>query len=96
MPSHRHHDHGDLYISFDVIMPEKGWTNDPNNFEALRKALPLPTLPKVPTEAMTEPLRGGAANNTAAALRSGRRIEQRPSSFLEVVGFRVARTCPPR
>ncbi|TQV97369.1 mitochondrial protein import protein MAS5 [Cordyceps javanica] len=55
MPSHRHHDHGDLYISFDVIMPEKGWTNDPNNFEALRKALPLPTLPKVPTEAMTEP-----------------------------------------
>ena len=47
-------------------------------------------------EAMTEPLRGGAANNTAAALRSGRHIEHRPSSFHAVFGFRVARTCPPR
>jgi formylglycine-generating enzyme required for sulfatase activity len=48
------------------------------------------------TEAMTEPLRGGAANNAATAIGSGRRIELRPSSFYAVMGFRVARTCPPR
>ncbi|OAA43059.1 mitochondrial protein import protein MAS5 [Cordyceps fumosorosea ARSEF 2679] len=56
MPSHRHHDHGDLFVSFEVIMPEKNWTQDPAAFEALRKALPSPAVQNVPpAESMTEP-----------------------------------------
>ncbi|KAJ3484205.1 hypothetical protein NLG97_g7115 [Lecanicillium saksenae] len=57
MPSHRHHNQGDLYIKFNVKMPEKNWTEDPAAFEALRKFLPSPSLQNVPPpEAMTEPV----------------------------------------
>ncbi|EGX92234.1 mitochondrial protein import protein MAS5 [Cordyceps militaris CM01] len=56
MPSHRHHDHGDLYINFEVTMPEKDWTQNPEAFEALRKFLPSPAVQNVPpAESMTEP-----------------------------------------
>lgn len=56
MPSHRHHDFGNLYIHFNVVFPEKNWTQDPNAFEELRKLLPAPALQNVPpAEAMTEP-----------------------------------------
>ncbi|KAJ6787274.1 hypothetical protein PWT90_01695 [Aphanocladium album] len=57
MPSHRHHNHGDLYVKFSVTMPEQNWTEDPAAFEALRKYLPSPSLQNVPPpEAMTEPV----------------------------------------
>lgn len=55
MPSYRHHNHGNLYIRFEVLMPDKNWTNDPAAFEALRNALPSPSVQNIPpTEAMTE------------------------------------------
>lgn len=56
MPSHRHHDFGNMYIQFNVTFPEKNWTADPETFEALRKVLPSPGVQNVPpAEAMTEP-----------------------------------------
>ncbi|KAJ4163202.1 hypothetical protein LMH87_004945 [Akanthomyces muscarius] len=55
MPSYRHHNHGNLYIRFEVLMPDKNWTSDPAAFEALRNALPSPSVQNIPpTEAMTE------------------------------------------
>lgn len=56
MPSHRHHDHGNMYIQFAVKFPEKNWTQDPRAFEALRKYLPSPELVNTPpAESMSEP-----------------------------------------
>lgn len=56
MPSYRHHDYGNMFIQFAVKFPEKGWTEDPAAFEALRKYLPAPAVLNVPPqEAMTEP-----------------------------------------
>ena len=56
MPSYRHHDHGNMYIRFNVKFPEKNWTDDEAGFEALRKYLPSPALQNIPpSEAMTEP-----------------------------------------
>lgn len=56
MPSYRHHDYGNLYIQFNVKFPEKGWTQDPNVFEELRKLLPAPQVVNVPpNESMSEP-----------------------------------------
>lgn len=56
MPSYRHHDHGNLYIQFNVKFPEKGWTADEAAFDQLRKILPSPSVQNVPpAEAMTEP-----------------------------------------
>ncbi|OBT62956.1 hypothetical protein VE03_07655 [Pseudogymnoascus sp. 23342-1-I1] len=55
MPSHRHHDFGNLYIQFDVKFPEKNWTTNPAEFDALKSILPptvQPILP--PAETMTE------------------------------------------
>jgi DnaJ family protein A protein 2 len=57
MPSPRHHDMGDMYVSFSVKFPEKNWTQDPAAFEALRQVLPSPALEAVPpADAMTEPV----------------------------------------
>lgn len=52
MPSFRHHDHGNLYIKFDVKFPEK---DQLQNLDLLEKVLP----PRVdqhtpPTDAMVE------------------------------------------
>ncbi|KAI4596101.1 Type I HSP40 co-chaperone [Pestalotiopsis sp. 9143b] len=56
MPSPRHHDHGNMYIQFAVKFPEKGWTDNEEMFEQLRKILPSPSLQVTPpAEAMTEP-----------------------------------------
>lgn len=56
MPSHRHHDFGNMYIQFTVKFPEKNWTEDPAAFDLLRQVLPAPALINVPpNEAMTEP-----------------------------------------
>ncbi|KAG9256961.1 DnaJ domain-containing protein [Emericellopsis atlantica] len=56
MPSPRHHDFGNMYIRFSVKFPEKGWTDNEEAFEQLRKILPSPALQNVPpAEAMTEP-----------------------------------------
>ncbi|KAI0141484.1 DnaJ domain-containing protein [Pestalotiopsis sp. NC0098] len=56
MPSPRHHDHGNMYIQFAVKFPEKGWTDNEEMFEQLRKILPSPSLQITPpAEAMTEP-----------------------------------------
>lgn len=56
MPSPRHHDLGDMFITFDVKFPEKNWNDDPAAFDALRQILPSPALEAVPpADAMTEP-----------------------------------------
>ncbi|KAI1132048.1 DnaJ domain-containing protein [Nemania abortiva] len=55
MPSHRHHDFGNMYIQFAVKFPERGWTDNPEAFEALRKILPAPSMEIVPpADAMTD------------------------------------------
>lgn len=57
MPSPRHHDMGNLYISFNVKFPEKNWTDDQSHFEALRQLLPSAAVEAVPpSDAMTEPV----------------------------------------
>lgn len=52
MPSFRHHDHGNLYIKFDVKFPEK---DQLQNLELLEKVLP-PRLQQTqpPADAMVE------------------------------------------
>lgn len=55
MPSHRHHDYGNLYIQFSVKFPEKNWAQDPAVFDALRQLLPAPAVVNIPpNEAVTE------------------------------------------
>lgn len=55
MPSYRHHDHGNMYIQFDVKFPEKNWTADPAAFEALKTILPpSPEGVTPPVDAVTE------------------------------------------
>jgi len=56
MPSPRHHDMGNMYITFNVKFPEKNWTQDMSHFDALRSLLPAPGPEAIPPpEAMTEP-----------------------------------------
>lgn len=55
MPSHRHHDFGNMYIRFNVKFPERNWSDDPATYEGLRKLLPAPAQQNLPAEAMTEP-----------------------------------------
>ncbi|KAF9164974.1 Type I HSP40 co-chaperone [Actinomortierella ambigua] len=50
MPTERHHDHGNLYIQFEIEFPAAGWT-DPATIEKLRTILPVPqALPDIPKE----------------------------------------------
>lgn len=55
MPSYRHHDHGNMYIQFNVKFPDKNWIQDPDAFESLRKILPAAPVETIPpSDAMTE------------------------------------------
>jgi len=71
MPSPRHHDMGNMYISFGVKFPDKNWTDNPDAFEGLRQLLPSPALETIPpNDAMTEGAsledvdqRGGSGRN---------------------------------
>jgi DnaJ family protein A protein 2 len=55
MPSFRHHDCGNMYVQFDVKFPEKGFTEDPAAFEALKTIIPASkTQVAPPKETMTE------------------------------------------
>ncbi len=46
-----------MYIEFSVKFPERGWTEDPTAFEALRKILPPPALEAIPpADAVTDPV----------------------------------------
>lgn len=55
MPSHRHHDFGNMYIRFNVKFPDKNWTDDAAAFDALRNVLPSPSVQNVPpASAMTD------------------------------------------
>lgn len=55
MPSFRHHDHGNLYVRFNVKFPSKGFTEDPAAFEALKNILPTQVKANAPpAETMTE------------------------------------------
>ena len=55
MPAQRHHNHGNLYVQFNVKFPDKNWTQDPTHFDALRAILPPATSGILPPDAMTEP-----------------------------------------
>ena len=71
MPSPRHHDMGNMYISFNVKFPEKNWTEDPAAFEALRQLLPSPALETIPpADAMTEPANLEDVDNSQRARRT--------------------------
>ena len=54
MPSMRHHDHGNLYVQFDVKFPPANF-NSPENLARLEQVLP-PRKPQAipPPEAMVE------------------------------------------
>jgi DnaJ family protein A protein 2 len=61
MPSFRHHDHGNLYIQFDVKFPDKltgpdGGPMTPEQIAALESVLPPRKVPASlpPPDAMTE------------------------------------------
>lgn len=61
MPSFRHHDHGNLYIQFDVKFPERILGPDdsamtPEQIKALESVLPPRAVPTSlpPPDAMTE------------------------------------------
>ena len=52
MPSFRHHDHGNLYIKFDVKFPK---SEELHNLDLLEKVLPPRSETNVPpTDAMVE------------------------------------------
>ncbi|KAF3904281.1 hypothetical protein AA313_de0208077 [Arthrobotrys entomopaga] len=53
MPSYRHHDHGDLFIQFEIKFPEKNFA-PPELIEKLAEILPPRTLSEVPPDAMVE------------------------------------------
>jgi DnaJ homolog subfamily A member 2 len=44
MPSYRHHDHGNLYIKFDITFPDPSWAQNapPESIAGLRAILPSP------------------------------------------------------
>lgn len=68
MPSHRHHDVGNMYIQFNVKFPDRGWTDDPEAFEALRKILPGPSMAIVPpADAMTDAVELEDLDNSSQA-----------------------------
>ncbi|KAK9762371.1 Type I HSP40 co-chaperone [Basidiobolus ranarum] len=51
MPSHRHHQHGDLYVQFEIEFPERNWTS-PENIAKLESILPpRPSLPNIKGDA---------------------------------------------
>jgi DnaJ family protein A protein 2 len=61
MPSFRHHDHGNLYIQFDVKFPDRlegpdGGALTEAQVKALESVLPARTIPAAmpPPDAMTE------------------------------------------
>lgn len=55
MPSYRHHDYGNMYITFDVQFPEKNWTTDEKAFQMLKSILPASTPVNIPPpDAMTD------------------------------------------
>lgn len=55
MPSFRHHDHGNMYVQFDVKFPEKNFTVDPAHFDALKSILPASKKTITPpAESMTD------------------------------------------
>ena len=57
MPSHRHHDFGNMYVQFNVKFPEKNWTQDAAAFDALRQILPAPSVSVAPpATAVLEPV----------------------------------------
>lgn len=51
MPSYRHHDHGNLYIQFDVKFPPN-YFNEPEKILALEQILPPRNASGPPPEAM--------------------------------------------
>ncbi|TGZ81947.1 DnaJ-domain-containing protein [Ascodesmis nigricans] len=53
MPSYRHHDHGNLYIKFDVEFPPDHF-NTPEQLALLDNILPPRRQPEVPQDAMVE------------------------------------------
>jgi DnaJ family protein A protein 2 len=56
MPSYRHHDHGNLYIKFEVNFPDSLWAQSaaPETIEALRAILPAPAPLQIPMSAHTD------------------------------------------
>ncbi|KAF4994765.1 hypothetical protein FHETE_9725 [Fusarium heterosporum] len=67
MPSPRHHDHGNMYIKFNVKFPEKNWSEDPEVFETLRKVLPAPAATDAPADSMSEPASLEDLDNSASS-----------------------------
>ncbi|KAF3902219.1 hypothetical protein ABW21_db0209182 [Orbilia brochopaga] len=53
MPSYRHHDHGDLFIQFEIKFPEKNFA-PPELLEKLAEVLPPRMIPEIPADAMVE------------------------------------------
>jgi DnaJ homolog subfamily A member 2 len=56
MPSYRHHDHGNLYIKFEIEFPDVEWaqTASAEALDLLRKVLPSPVPLEIAPNAHTE------------------------------------------
>ncbi|KTW29275.1 chaperone DnaJ [Pneumocystis carinii B80] len=54
MPSYRHHDHGNLYIRFEVEFPAPHFVTDPSDFSILERILPPRVEQRIPSNAITE------------------------------------------
>ncbi|RKF78941.1 Mitochondrial protein import protein MAS5 [Golovinomyces cichoracearum] len=55
MPSHRHHNFGNLFVQFDVKFPDKNFATNSEAYDAIKALIPptiTPTLP--PKDTMTE------------------------------------------
>lgn len=48
MPSHRHHDFGNMYVQFDVKFPEKNFALKPEAYEVLKSIIPPSVMAIMP------------------------------------------------
>ena len=53
MPSYRHHDHGNLYIKFDIKFPPNQFAT-PDKLELLSSILPPRAIPELPTDGVID------------------------------------------
>ena len=53
MPSYRHHDHGNMYIKFNVVFPPSNF-NTPEAIAKLEEILPARNTTEVPADAMVD------------------------------------------
>lgn len=75
MPSYRHHDHGDMFITFDIKFPEDNFA-PPELLEKLAGILPPRPEVKIPADAMTEEVNLEPLDEAAQARAAGNAMDE--------------------